>query len=401
MVRAVVRPVTLPQVPTVARGNRPPNRSPPAPETGARMRSLGSMTHESASFIPEPGGSVVVFLEPAAAGLTTRLTDPRQPAVLVTDQGLTRGDGIFETMTAVVGPSGHRIRKEDSHLERLASSADALDLPVPDAESWRRAAVAGLRAFASATPDSDAVVKLVATRGPEGAPGGGHYVRGTADTGSDGELTDITAAPGVAVPDAPSLTGTYWVLVSPVSPGLAAARERGLSVLMLDRGFDSAASERAPWLLMGAKTLSYAVNMAAMRFAAAQGADDVIFVSSDGKVLEGPTSTVLLARRIPAADGAQTVELVTPLRSSGILPGTSQGTIFAAAQEAGWNLGYGPLEPTDLFDADGVWLVSSVRGVAPVTSLDGVALEVDRELTARLAAFLDEDRAPGNHGPLH
>lgn len=359
------------------------------------------MTHESASFIPEPGGSVVVFLEPAAAGLTTRLTDPRQPAVLVTDQGLTRGDGIFETMTAVVGPSGHRIRKEDSHLERLASSADALDLPVPDAESWRRAAVAGLRAFASATPDSDAVVKLVATRGPEGAPGGGHYVRGTADTGSDGELTDITAAPGVAVPDAPSLTGTYWVLVSPVSPGLAAARERGLSVLMLDRGFDSAASERAPWLLMGAKTLSYAVNMAAMRFAAAQGADDVIFVSSDGKVLEGPTSTVLLARRIPAADGAQTVELVTPLRSSGILPGTSQGTIFAAAQEAGWNLGYGPLEPTDLFDADGVWLVSSVRGVAPVTSLDGVALEVDRELTARLAAFLDEDRAPGNHGPLH
>ncbi len=356
------------------------------------------MTHHSASFIPEPGGSVAVFLEPTADGLAVRLADPRQPAVLVTDQGLTRGDGIFETMTAIAGTSGHRIRKEDSHLERLASSAASLDLPVPDAQSWREAAATGLKAYAAGNPGTDAVVKLVATRGPEGVPGGGHYVRGTADTGSDGELTDVTAG---TEPDAPALTGTYWVLVSAVSPGLASARQRGLSVLLLDRGFDSSASERAPWLLMGAKTLSYAVNMAAMRFAAAQGADDVIFVSSDGKVLEGPTSTVLLARRIPTADGTDAVELATPLRSSGILPGTSQGTIFAAAQAAGWDLGYGPLEPSDLFDADGVWLVSSVRGVAPVTSLDGVTLDVDRELTERLAAFLDEDRAPGDHGPLH
>jgi 4-amino-4-deoxychorismate lyase len=356
------------------------------------------MTHESASFIPESGGSVVVFLEPSADGLTARVADPRQPAVLVTDQGLTRGDGIFETMTAIADGSDHRIRKEDSHLERLASSAASLDLPVPDAESWRQAAVTGLTAYAAGNPGTDAVVKLVATRGPEGAPGGGHYVRGTADTGSDGELTDVTAG---TEPDAPALTGTYWVLVSAVSPGLAAARERGLSVLLLDRGFDSSVSERAPWLLMGAKTLSYAVNMAAMRFAAAQGADDVIFVSSDGKVLEGPTSTVLLARRIPTAGGTASVELVTPLRSSGILPGTSQGTIFAAAQAAGWTLGYGPLEPSDLFDADGVWLVSSVRGVAPVTSLDGVALDVDRELTGQLTGFLDEDRSPGQHGPLH
>lgn len=358
------------------------------------------MTHASAPFTPESGGSVAVFLEPSTGGLTTRVADPRRPAVLVTDQGLTRGDGIFETMTAVAGPDGHRIRKEDSHLQRLLSSAGSLGLAVPDAADWRRAAAAGLEAYAAGNPGQDAVVKLVATRGPEGSAGGGHYVRGTADLGSDGELTDATATPGTA-PDAASLTGTYWVLVSPVSPGLAAAGQRGVSVLLLDRGFDSGASERAPWLLMGAKTLSYAVNMAALRYASAQGADDVIFVSSDGKVLEGPTSTVLLARRVPTADGGQTVELVTPLRSSGILPGTSQGTIFAAAQAAGWELGYGPLEPADLYDADGVWLVSSVRGVAPVTRLDGTALDVDRELTDRLAAFLDEDRAPGQHGPLH
>jgi 4-amino-4-deoxychorismate lyase len=367
------------------------------------------MTEASASFIPAPGGSVVVFLEPDAgrSGVALRVADPRRPALLVTDQGVTRGDGVFETMSAVAHvattrPSasseagGYRIRKRESHLARLASSAEALDIPIPAAEAWRQAAVLGLESFAAGNPGSNAVVKLVATRGPEGAPGGGHYVRGTADLGSDGELAETTAPAQLAPPH---LTGTYWVLVSPVSAGLATVRDRGLKVLLLDRGFDSGAAERAPWLLMGTKSLSYAMNMAALRYASAHGADDVIFTSSDGKVLEGPTSTVLLARRIPRADGSTGVELTTPLRSSGILPGTSQGTIFAAAEAAGWALGYGPLETSDLFDADAVWLVSSVRMVAPVTHLDGEALPQDAELTKRLNAFLAEDREPGEHGP--
>ncbi|GGO47704.1 4-amino-4-deoxychorismate lyase [Citricoccus zhacaiensis] len=377
----------------------------------------------AAPFVPGPGESVVVYLEPDAGpassasspgsadgpadgpGVSLRVDDPRRPAILVTDQGLTRGDGVFETMTAVAtegSGSGSgtgapfRVRKEDSHLARLATSAEALEIPLPPAPAWRQAAAAGLDAFAAGNPGVDAVVKLVATRGPEGAPGGGHYVRGAADVGSDGELAEATE-PGLLAP--PHLTGTYWVLVSPVSRGLAAARERGLKVLLLDRGVDSGVAERAPWLLMGTKSLSYAVNMAALRYAASQGADDVIFTSSDGQVLEGPTSTVLMARRIPQQDGSTGIELITPLRSSGILPGTSQGTIFAAAQAAGWQLGYGPLEPSDLVDADGVWLVSSVRLVAPVTHLDGEEILQDPELTELLNGFLAEDREPGEHGP--
>lgn len=389
--------------------NRRRSKSAVSPEQSA------SPTAAEQGFVPSAGESVLVMLVPdrATGTVRPRVQDPRLPALTVTDQGVTRGDGIFETMMATAtgagagagadaGANGQRVgndgggyhlRKSAAHLARLTASAEVTQIPVPVESDWRAAIAAGLEAFGAANPGRSAVVKLVATRGPEAAPGGGHYGGGL-DAGGLGS----SAPSGAAAVE--QLTGTYWVLVSPVSEASTESREHGLKVLFLDRGYESGVQERAPWLLLGAKTLSYAVNMAAMRYAKAQGADDVIFTSSDGKVLEGPTSTVLMARRIPRADGTEGVELVTPLRRNGILPGTSQGVIFAAAERAGWELGYGPLVPDDLLDADGVWLVSSVRLVAPITELDGVQVPVDQELTEQLSAFLAEDRDPGSHGPL-
>ncbi|MFC3300444.1 aminodeoxychorismate lyase [Arthrobacter agilis] len=288
--------------------------------------------------------TVLVFLDPAHDD--GRLVDATQPQLLATDLGATRGDGIFESMLAVDGTP----RKEQAHLDRLASSAAALDLTVPGADAWSRAIRTGLGAFAEAEPDrTHAVVKLVATRGVEGA--------------------------GQA---------TAWVQVAPVPAATLAQREAGLKVLFLERGYDSTVAQRAPWLLMGAKTLSYAVNMAAIRYAKAQGADDVIFTSSDGKVLEGPTSTVLLAYD---RDGRRT--LLTPQLESGILAGTSQSALFVAAKEQGWELGYGPLEPHHLLEADAVWLISSIRLLAPVLSLDGQELRTSAALTAELTGLVE------------
>ena len=129
--------------------------------------------------------------------------------------------------------------------------------------------------------------------------------------------------------------------------------------------------------------------MAALRHAHKQGADDVIFTSSDGRVLEGPTSTVLLAHLETSDDGAGATvrRLITPQLDSGILPGTSQGALFAAAKAAGWELGYGPLEPQDLLDADAVWLISSIRLLAPVNHIDGKEIgtpALQKQLTAEL-----------------
>jgi 4-amino-4-deoxychorismate lyase len=298
-----------------------------------------------------PASVVLVFLDPAFPD--GRLADASRPQLLVTDQGATRGDGIFETMLAV----GGTVRKIQAHLDRLAGSADALDLVIPSEAEWRRAIATALAEHRSQHPpaiasEDELVVKLVVTRGAEGAS-----------------------------------SPTAWVQVSPTGALALRQRETGIDVILLDRGYDSDVAERAPWLLLGAKTLSYAVNMAALRHAHKQGADDVIFISSDGRVLEGPTSTVLLAHVGTSDDGTSVKRLITPQLDSGILPGSSQGALFAAAKGSGWELGYGPLEPQDLLDADAVWLISSVRLLAPVNHIDGKAIgtpSVQKELTAEL-----------------
>jgi len=283
--------------------------------------------------------TVLVFLDPAYED--GRVADASKPALMATDQGVTRGDGIFESMLAVDGTP----RKLSAHLDRLAASAGTMDLIIPPASAWERAIAT---AIAEHPPVGELVVKLLVTRGVEGA-------------------------------DSP----TAWVQASLPGTSGREQRESGIDVLLLDRGYDSSVAERAPWLLLGAKTLSYAVNMAALRYARKHGADDVIFTSSNGRVLEGPTSTVLIAT---VRDGVRT--LTTPLLESGILPGTSQGALFKTAAEAGWQLGYGPLVPQDLFEADAVWLVSSIRLMAPVRSIDGRQIPVSRELTEELTALL-------------
>ena len=55
------------------------------------------------------------------------------------------------------------------------------------------------------------------------------------------------------------------------------------------------------------------------------------------------------------------------------------------APALGYRAGERLVRPAELADADGVWLVSSVRGAAEVRSLDGVA----RKPAADTAALLD------------
>ncbi|MGZ6793120.1 MAG: aminotransferase class IV, partial [Mycobacteriales bacterium] len=131
----------------------------------------------------------------------------------------------------------------------------------------------------------------------------------------------------------------------------------------------------APWLLGGVKSTSYAVNMASLRAASAEGADDAIWLSSDGELLEAPTATVALVT------GGR---LVTPPDTVGILPGT---TVAAVLRLASLPVERRRVTADELAAADEVMLLSSVRGVAPVTVLDGRELGVGPVTAALRDAF--------------
>ncbi len=266
--------------------------------------------------------------------------DAEHPQLAVMDVAATRGDGIFETLSVV---QGHPQALE-AHLSRFERSARMLDLPTPDRGLWRDAIVAVAERLAD---HDEAWVKTVLSRGVEGQP-----------------------------------LPTGWVYGT-VSPDFRRERTEGLSVVLLDRGYRSDVAQSSPWLLAGAKTLSYAVNRAAVREAQRRGADDVIFVSTDGLLLEGPTSTVLVKRG---------ERLSTPPADFGILPGTTQEDLFHAASEWGLAAVVEPITPEQLRDADAAWLVSSVRHAAPVRSVDGVPKPVDAALSAAMNGFLHARR---------
>ena len=261
--------------------------------------------------------------------------DASAPALSVGELSTQRGDGVFETIGVI---DGHA-QDLAAHLERLEHSARLCDLPAPHRGQWR-AAVAIAEA---ACPAGESAIKLILSRGVEYGP-----------------------AP------------TAWVTAAP-APDFAAVRSHGVRVVTLDRGIDSGAATRAPWLLLGAKTLSYAPNMAALREARRRGADDAIFVTSDGFVLEAPTASLIL--RI---DG----QLVTPEPSGGILQGTTQLSAYEFFAQQGLSATYARVAVADLARADAAWLVSSLRLAAPITAIDARAVLVDAPLTSALNAYL-------------
>jgi 4-amino-4-deoxychorismate lyase len=266
---------------------------------------------------------------------TFTVIDPTAPALNVSELSTQRGDGIFES----IGVVERHAQETSAHLERLSYSARLCDLPAPNLEQWRQAV-----AVATAhTGPGEGVIKLILSRGVEHGP-----------------------AP------------TAWVTSVPAAD-FSASRTRGIRVITLDRGIDSGAPARAPWLLLGAKTLSYAVNMAAIREAKRRGADDAIFVSSDGVVLEAPTASVIMR----FGD-----RFVTPAPAAGILHGTTQLSLFEHLAERGFETAYETVPATALREADAAWLVSSVRLAAPITQVDGVALPHDAEFTASLNRYL-------------
>jgi branched-chain amino acid aminotransferase len=176
--------------------------------------------------------SVGAVAEAISASIDGELKRPAEATISVLDDGLLRGDGVFEAIKLY---SGRPFRLRE-HLERLDRSARAIALAYDPT-----ALEAEVGPIAATAAGRDAMLRIVLTRG-----------------------------------------GRRVLLVEELPPWPPSVR---IALVTLSP------SE----ILTGVKSVSYAANMHATRIAQERGADEAVYVDREGTVLEAPTSSVFWA----------------------------------------------------------------------------------------------------------
>ncbi|SCL14124.1 4-amino-4-deoxychorismate lyase [Micromonospora rhizosphaerae] len=246
---------------------------------------------------------------------------PGEPVLRGDDLGVLRGDGLFETMHLRDGQPW----LIEAHLARLRAGAAAVELVLPPDGTL----VELLDTVRAGWPaEVEGALRLVCTRGPEG---GG--------------------------------PPTVYATLGQVPAESQQARRDGVSVATLSLGVPAKARPGLDWLPAGIKSTSYGASSAARRWATRNGVADVLWVSTDEYVLEGPSASVVWL--------AGSTLCTVPAAATGILPGVTARWLLDHAGELGLTAAERMVTPAELRAADGVWLTSSVRGLVEVRSLDG------------------------------
>jgi len=237
------------------------------------------------------------------------------------DRGLTLADGVFETMRAHHG----KVFRLEQHLTRMEGALRVLAIPAPaELREWVGTAIRGAYA-------PDASVRLTVTRGV--GPG------------------------GVTVPAEP--VPTVIVTVAPPPAFGAAIYETGLTA-------QTASGRRNEHsMTAGLKTLSYTDSVAAMLDARRNGVDEALFLDTEGHCSEATASNFFVV-----IDG----QLTTPPTACAALPGITRAAVIELAAGIGLKVVDRPLDPGTLKFATEAFLTSSLRGIAPLVRLDGMAI---------------------------
>jgi branched-chain amino acid aminotransferase len=242
------------------------------------------------------------------------------------DHGFLYGDSVYETIRTFRGRPFllHR------HLDRLQRSMDKVFMPLPISRKELEAQI--LRSLAE-TP-IDVAARIVVSRG-EGPIG-----------------LDVTKCP----------RSSYLIYVFELAPGaipqesLPDSDGRGISVVI------SKTRRNSPRALDPAiKSGNFLNNILAFKDAKDANAEEAILLNAEGFIAEGTTSNVFVAKG----------DFIWTPNAFGILDGITRGVLFEEAAKAGIALGETNIPPEAVFTADEVFITSSIRGVVPVTRVNG------------------------------
>lgn len=262
-----------------------------------------------------------------------RIVEPHGECVSAFDLSVLRGDGIFEATTVW---KGYPVSLEN-HLRRLADSARLVDLPAPNEAAFTAAVKRVIAEYDD--PEPGPLLRILVSRG-------------------------LDPETGVGAEHAGKNSPSVWIFLD----GRGTPHStKPVELTSLSRGYASDVTAHAPWLLNGAKTLSYAINQSMHRECDRRGVDDAVTFSTDGFTLECPNSSIV---------AQYDHSFVTPDPRIGILHGTSQRECFSWARQEGYAIQYRKLPLAELREADHLYMTHG-GWVIPVRALDDRNYEVD------------------------
>lgn len=252
------------------------------------------------------------------------------PRIRALDRGYLYGDSLYE----VARTYGGRIFGLDEHLDRLEKSAALMRMKLTVSRAEFALQISRTHDAFRRTRSDEAYIRLIVSRGA-GRIGFGHE---TIET--------------------PTL---YSVVVMPLTPPSATQLAHGLHLQVAERlRNDRRALDPA------AKTGNYLNSLLAYLEARPDGIDlaelpdDALLLDSDGFLTEGTTFNIFyVKRRI----------VVTPPLDSGILEGITRKHILRMARELGLETREVRFPPSRLFEADEVFLTSTIKEAFPITRL--------------------------------
>jgi len=127
------------------------------------------------------------------------------------------------------------------------------------------------------------------------------------------------------------------------------------------------------------KSLNYLECLLAKQAAKAAGADEALFLDTEGNLAEATAWNLFFG------EGDR---LLTPSEAGPILPGVTRAIVLRLAEEAGIDCETGVYPPERLHSATEAFLTNSLYGIMPLGALDGrpIGGAVSGPLTARLAS---------------
>lgn len=242
-----------------------------------------------------------------------KLVSVEDAKVSVLDHGFTVADGVFETLLVTDG----KVFAVDRHITRLAKSAAGLGIAPPNLSQIAE----GLSEVLAKNPRIDfgrIRVTLTSGSGPLGS-----------DRTSSEPTLVISIAEQAAWPESTAVLLVPWTR-----------------------------NENSP--LAGLKTTSYAENVYALAAAKERGFSEAIYCDTSGRLSEGTGSNIFLVKD-------QTV--ITPSEDSGLLRGITRDLVIELARDAGFAVIERDVDPSELWQAEEVFITSSTRDLHPVTGL--------------------------------